>query len=320
MSEIQLRDHFFVAKPDPKDTGNVFGPSPVSRKRPRSGTTSRSGKRNKAEGYLPTPACTLSERVPVETVRELLERLPEGEERRELVRRETFVREGELKVAYHLKQSGLGRLFPLPYASLGTLKKNLRGALCHETMVDVDMANAHPVILLHEAEKHNWPCGCLKQYVTNREVTLDSIGGTRKQAKVAVLKLINNGGIDPHNQNDPYLCKLKRELANIRDSIWNTHEDIRRLAEARQGTNKYATAVSFFMSNAERLALSAAREKLASLGWEVATLVYDGLMVYKREGRDVADDFPALSEHVREQCGYSLEFEKKPWDLSLTKP
>ena len=45
---------------------------------------------------------------------------------------------------------------------------------------DIDMVNAHPVILNYICKKNNIDCNILKNYIDNRELILSSFGEDRK--------------------------------------------------------------------------------------------------------------------------------------------
>ena len=48
---------------------------------------------------------------------------------------------------------------------------------------DIDMVNAHPVILNYLCKKNNVDCNILKNYIENRELILSSFGEDRKLLK-----------------------------------------------------------------------------------------------------------------------------------------
>ena len=48
---------------------------------------------------------------------------------------------------------------------------------------DIDMINSHPVIFLNLCQKNKLSCNVLKNYVENRDLTLNSFGDDRKSVK-----------------------------------------------------------------------------------------------------------------------------------------
>ena len=56
---------------------------------------------------------------------------------------------------------------------------------------DIDMVNAHPVILNYLCIKNNVDCNILKNYIENRELILSSFGEDRKIIKELFLSILN---------------------------------------------------------------------------------------------------------------------------------
>eukprot|EP00878_Enallax_costatus_P008865 GHUV01009267.1.p1 GENE.GHUV01009267.1~~GHUV01009267.1.p1 ORF type:complete len:337 (+),score=56.83 GHUV01009267.1:113-1123(+) len=94
---------------------------------------------------------------------------------------------------------GLGRFYADKGLGLQMLFWDIRNALCMKLVHDVDMVNAHPIILLYLARKHGWVCSFLKRLCEDREEILRSIaeayGVDRDDSKVAILRLLYLGGL-----------------------------------------------------------------------------------------------------------------------------
>lgn len=284
-----------------------------------SSSTSTRSKRNRGTEGFSGVVATFEERVDCRLADRILETLePDSLQYKELRKyRDALDEHGALRVNYHRKDYGIGRLYPRPHISLGVMQRALRGALCHGRMLDVDMENAHPTFLLKEAESRGWRCVRLKEYVEDRERVLGAIGPDRGDAKVAVLSLINNGALKPQHERNEYLRELHAELRGIRDGIWEAYPEIRRLVESGNRSNPRASATSFFMADKEQRALLVVAEAFRRIGWEVATLVYDGLMVYEHAERNIDADLPAVASELETHCGAHVNLSVKPWDTSL---
>lgn len=77
--------------------------------------------------------------------------------------------------------------------SVQSLQKDFRGFLLRDITTDIDMKNAHPVILKYICKLHNIPCPNLSWYVDNREKVLEEFGS---EGKTEFLKAVNDDKIN----------------------------------------------------------------------------------------------------------------------------
>ena len=82
--------------------------------------------------------------------------------------------------------------------SIQSIAKDIRGLLLRDISTDVDMKNAHPVILRYICKLHNIPCPNLSWYIENRDTVLMEFG---EGGKTAFLKAVNDD-------------KLNRKISN----------------------------------------------------------------------------------------------------------
>lgn len=100
-----------------------------------------------------------------------------------------------------MKNMSFGRLWPKPYyyKSIGNFIKIIRQTVCANRLVDVDMVNAHPNILLQICQEKDIECECLEEYVNNREKILKDIMKTynvsREDAKLLVIMIMYGGDV-----------------------------------------------------------------------------------------------------------------------------
>ena len=66
---------------------------------------------------------------------------------------------------------------------------------------DLDMVNAHPVILNYLCKKTNIDCNILENYIENREFILSSFGEDRKIIKELFLSILNGKSKDIYSDN-----------------------------------------------------------------------------------------------------------------------
>ena len=58
-------------------------------------------------------------------------------------------------------------------------------------ILDIDMENSHPRILLYLCKKRKIDCEKLNEYINNREYFLSKISDNRKEAKTLILQMLN---------------------------------------------------------------------------------------------------------------------------------
>ena len=82
-----------------------------------------------------------------------------------------------------------GRLFC--GGSIQGLACEYRSLLLRDTTTDIDMKNAHPVILKYICQKHSIPCPQLEYYVAHRDAILEK-WSSKGVGKIAYLENTNN--------------------------------------------------------------------------------------------------------------------------------
>jgi len=91
---------------------------------------------------------------------------------------------GNVKVKYEKKDKF--SIFRDYTQGVQSLPAVFRGLICRN-MTDVDMVNAHPVIIHNLCKKHNIPCLYLEEYCKNRKQLIED----NKCSKVDLIRSIN---------------------------------------------------------------------------------------------------------------------------------
>ena len=84
-------------------------------------------------------------------------------------------KEKVFKVKYNLPAHKWGRIFPEKSLSLCVFHRPTRHAYCKDKYIDIDMKNAHPVIVKSLCELNDIPCPTIKAYCGDRESFLQRI-------------------------------------------------------------------------------------------------------------------------------------------------
>lgn len=144
---------------------------------------------------------------------------------------------GHVNVDYN-NRCNAGRLFASSICpSLQYINHKIRHAIASEYYVDVDMVNAHPVILQYMCKKLNIKCPHLSFYISERDKIFDLYndqGFDRKSIKKLMITIINGGkGIYKKvkakkiatNDTDNWICKFAAEMLAIRNTLKTKYKD-----------------------------------------------------------------------------------------------
>ena len=94
---------------------------------------------------------------------------------------ESFNKKGQKKVVYRQSEDEKNRYFG--GICLSSIKRTVRNSIMPKNILDIDMENSHPRILLYLCKKHNLECKNLIEYINNREYFLNKISDDRKKLR-----------------------------------------------------------------------------------------------------------------------------------------
>ena len=206
-----------------------------------------------------------------------------------------------------------GRLYPKrerggSTPSLQGLKRDVRKALAHDQYTDVDMVNAHPVILSQLFLKLGLACPALERYVDEREAVLAETGLGRDEAKQAFITLMYGG---ERKDPTPFMAEFREEFLTNATAVLasEAYARYRTLAEAKKPANVLGCGISFVAQDLERQLVCCAIQTLQSKGYEVGTIIHDGFLVRSLGVKD--QDLRDAEEAVIRTHGYEVRFVKK---------
>jgi hypothetical protein len=193
--------------------------------------------------------------------------------------------EGCQVVTYKLSSSkagklGYGRLYGTKGA-LETLERECRGTICREYYYDIDVANAHPVILAQFAKRYfDYDLAETNKYCFNRDKYLSQVSDNRDDAKSAIIKVLYGGKPDKE-----FLMGLYKEVKTFTKFLTTQERFIELFKAVQHEKNMYGTFLSYIAQTEERKIMLAMRDSLERQGWKVDVLAYDGVMIRKEEGK-----------------------------------
>jgi hypothetical protein len=281
---------------------------------------------------------TVTERVDVERLRRMLsmlERLKPEERTRFARYAEKLIQGGgEHEVKYFLKDYRYGRLYPHEDCLQG-FKREVRSTLVRDAMIDIDGANMHPTVLMSIARENGWPCEALAHYLANREAVLASIPLERKLAKQLMLSQMYGGlvrNIIRHMIDKGQLVGRAEEWsAKVPQFVHRFGAEVRQMAShvpeafpelneaainsAKRDSNLPARALSILVQSREIEATVAAIEFVKKRGWELAVIMHDGFMMYRRADAKVDRAMlNGIRQMVKEKTRMDIDFEVKEFE------
>jgi len=216
-----------------------------------------------------------------------------------------------------------GRFFAKESLSLQGFPREIRHSVAKDLYDDIDIVNAHPVILSHICNILKINCKSLTLYINNRDKYLKEIGIPREDAKKLILALMNGGVKDYNELKNPtrWLVKFKDEIENIHASLAKTYpKDYTRHVGVREKEDKvYNNKASFcnkLMCDWENKILQEIIKFYNVGSGDVAVLCFDGIMLPKGARLPLSE----CEKYIKEVLNISIKLKIKEMDEGLTIP
>ena len=237
------------------------------------------------------------------------------------------------KVSYSFKKGiSWGRMFSKKM-SLQGLCKAIRHTIAKDFYYDLDIANAHPVILLKLCKSLKVETPVLTDLVENRDDYLADLMETykidRETAKAIPLAIINGGEradkMAREYQMPPpdWLISLQNEVQIIYKEYIKTEEGrtMKRRATDQSKTKKWinieGSTINYHLCKMENEILTVIVRKLWDMKFRVGVFCFDGCMIYKDE-RLNDDVIRSLEEEVNDKLGYEIKLKIKEMDEAIS--
>ena len=228
-------------------------------------------------------------------------------------------RHGSIKVGY--KQVGnKGRYFACKSLSLQNIDKHIRHLIAKDYYVDIDISNAHPVILSFLCKKHGFRCDYLDIYIKDRDTLLKKLNIDRARAKKVYLALTNGGGKDykelqTHTKHlKEYRDEMKRlhqQFATLNPKEFEAVKD-KRIKSGRD-YNHEASYTNHLLNQMENEILMVMYEYFGKP--ENTVLCFDGLMLPIEDKENY--DLDACAKFVFDKIGINIDLVYKDMDDGL---
>ena len=225
---------------------------------------------------------------------------------------------------------GMGRW----YADGGyqTMPRSIRGLLAAQYYLDIDIANAQPVILEQLAKRKGWECIALTKFNANRNGYLgelmEALGSTRDVAKGHIIALFfGQGAIKTAAAKLPafFTNELQPLLSKLRGKIWDDPEYAPLKAElAKHGDTSPLSLLAHVLQNEECKCEEAKVRELERQGWMEAVFIHDGGLDCPEDSSRKLEAPPELlrklEEAIKRDTGYSMTLACKPLTTHIVIP
>lgn len=187
---------------------------------------------------------------------------------------------GITKRIYSYATGTSGRLFS--GGSLQGLPSTIRGLFMRNGVgTDIDMCNAHPVIMKYICKLHNIQCPHLEYYINNREECLMYFE-SREIGKIAYLTALNKDTLNRSKDLPIEFKKYDKEIKQIQKQLVKLKEytELVNSVPENKFYNKLGSAVNRIMCYYENIILQHCIHVINEKALEIAILMFDGLMIY----------------------------------------
>lgn len=193
---------------------------------------------------------------------------------------------GEVKRLYKFTGSlgwgingeGSGRLFC--GNSIQGIQRDIRGLFLKGFTTDIDMKNAHPVLLRYICNINNVPCPHLEYYINHRDDILAQFN-SKEEGKKLFLKATNYDKINKKEKNLIFK-DYDKEMKTIQTNITGLekYKDIIAEVPETKHHNWSGSAINRILCYYENKVLQVMINELNRMNIEIMTPMFDGLVLY----------------------------------------
>ena len=227
---------------------------------------------------------------------------------------------GKINVNYKQNRS-YGRFYAMKQCSLQNLPREVRHTIADEFYIDIDIKNAHPVILLKLCKDEKIDCEDLEEYVINRDKLLKELKLSKGEAKLVYLALMNGGNklYKTLTYKSTHVKSFKKEMINIRNHFSEKYsEDYKIHSKIKKDENITFNLKGSFLNKI----LCNEENKILMNMYEFfkkpkdCVLCFDGIMLQKNKKYNLKK----CEEYIKKKTNYNLTLAVKPFDQKLKLP
>jgi len=211
-----------------------------------------------------------------------------------------------------------GRQYVTIKVGLQNLARPIRHTICKGILRDFDIDNAHPTFLQDYCTRNNIPCQHLTYYIQNRNMCLkevqSALGVSRDEAKRYFLKQLNKDtqtNLQPEapdclrNYMNQMTAEIIPKCAELNPNL------LKEVKQSGKEWNQQGSIMNRLLGDIENRCLKAMEEVFIKNGVNVASLAYDGAMIYDPTDKDYSGLLQELSTYVKSETGIQLNISEK---------
>lgn len=227
---------------------------------------------------------------------------------------------GEIKTSYKQKNNK-GRYFASRSLSMQCMPREIRSTVADGFYTDIDIKNAHPVILSFMCKENGFKSDILDLYIKDREIILKDTKLEREDAKELFLCLLN-GGKKIYNG-----LKFKNKfMKQFRDELINIHKNFsmkypKKFIKCKKGRilnnkdyNHEASFTNHLICDMENKILMEIYKYFREP--DNVVFCFDGLMLRNNKEYDLRE----CEKHIKNVLDISIELCEKPFKDILKLP
>jgi len=237
-------------------------------------------------------------------------------------------KKGRIAVTYK-QNGGRGRFCAMGSLSLQAIPREIRHTISRDYYIDLDMVNAHPVILQWLCRSNGFACPHLSEYISGREgllkqIIIDGEIADRGKAKQIYLALTNGGKADFKKVSKP-----SKHLVGYKDEMIQLHslfakQDPKAFEKVRKRRVKAGKDYNHEASYMNTLLCDMENDLLMEI-WQYmgqpnnAVLCFDGIMLADRKflDHDIPYDVEGCMVALKERYGIDMKLKIKTMDEHL---
>jgi P4 family phage/plasmid primase-like protien len=236
---------------------------------------------------------------------------------------------GILNVSYMKGRNSqnMGRFYCKDGIGIQALVNCVRHTICEGIWTDIDMINAHPVILQQLLKKYNLNSSMLDECVNDRERFLAKVNNDRASAKRKIISVINGASYPNHrflhqfsNEVRPLITKI------VYDDDWKDTTDYVRKTYDILGESKVIDkSISRILQVIENdllenyLNWAYYKKNIIDYTTNYVALIFDGFQVLSKFNI-TDDDLEECRLYALEKTGYDIQLKIKPFDNIIELP
>jgi phage/plasmid-associated DNA primase len=197
-----------------------------------------------------------------------------------------------------------------------------RGLLLRDICTDIDMVNAHPVILRYICKLHNIQCPHLEYYINNRDECL-ALFPNRAVGKTAYLCSTNMDKISRNPNNPQHFKDYDKEMKRIQKELIrkNEYQELYDTVPIEKRESNYnGCAINRILCYYENIILQHAIHIINKNQLEIAVPMFDGAEIYGNHYKN-SELLTEITEYVNTEIpDLNMKWAYKEHDMSLSIP